>query len=106
LAKVVRNANEIMGIAAGLASGRSTVSPNPVRPNRPCWPPSSVPASVSLVSAAPTYCRSSANPLPPPYPLGDNPFGNAGVVVALSGGTEAPNQIYNWKKQLTRHPLA
>src|SRR3977135_3727945 len=65
-----------------LASGRSTVSPNPVRskaetsrastfsaaPNRPCSPPSSVPASISLVSAAPTYCRSSANPLPPPYP--------------------------------------
>src|SRR5712672_2963915 len=52
-----------------LASGRSTVSPNPVRskaetsrastfsaaPNRPCSPPSSVPASISLVSAAPTY---------------------------------------------------
>jgi hypothetical protein len=61
-----------------LASGRSTVSPNPVRskaetsrastfstaPNRPCSPPSSVPASISLVSAAPTYCRSSANPSP------------------------------------------
>src|SRR5690348_5357437 len=66
-----------------LASGRSTVSPNPVRskaetsrasifsaaPNRPCSPPSSVPASISLVSAAPTYCRSSANNLlPPRYP--------------------------------------
>ncbi len=65
-----------------LASGRSTVSPNPVRskaetsrastfsaaPNRPCSPPSSVLASISPVSAAPTYCRSSANPLPPPYP--------------------------------------
>src|SRR5438309_6287183 len=65
-----------------LASGRWTVSPNPVRskaetsrastfsavPNRPCSPTSSVPASISLVSVAPTYCRSSANPLPPPYP--------------------------------------
>jgi len=37
-------------------------------PNRPCSPPSSVPASISLVSAAPTYCRSSANLLPPRYP--------------------------------------
>ena len=65
-----------------LASARSTVSPNRVpskaetsrastfsaTPNRACSPPSSVPASISLVSAAPTYCRSSANPLPPPYP--------------------------------------
>src|SRR4029077_16302043 len=37
-------------------------------PNRPCSPRSSDPASISLVSAAPTYCHSSANPLPPPYP--------------------------------------
>ena len=38
------------------------------RASRPCSPPSSVPASISLVSAAPTYCRSLADPLPPPYP--------------------------------------
>jgi hypothetical protein len=37
-------------------------------PNRPCSPLSSVPASILLVSAAPTYRRSSANPLPLPYP--------------------------------------
>src|SRR5277367_5988490 len=49
----------------GRTSRASTFS---AAPNRPCSPPSSVPASISLVSAAPTYCRSSANPLPPPYP--------------------------------------
>src|SRR5207237_2276127 len=53
---------------------------------RPCLPPSSVPASISLVSAAPTYCRSSANPLPPPYP--DN--SSVCAISASSNASSAP----------------
>jgi hypothetical protein len=51
---------------SGIVASRASIFS--AAPNRPCSQPSSVPASISLVSAAPTYCRSSGDPLPPPYP--------------------------------------
>src|SRR5438105_5445252 len=104
------------------ASGRSTVSPNPVpsmaatsgvstfsaAPSGPCFRPCSVPASTSPASAAPTSCRYSPNALLPPSP--DNCLRQLGVIKRVIGTyryylTRARRAAIAAGRRLTEHTI-